>query len=306
MNKITLPVDFKALKEKFGILSYLERISVGQILLFWGFVLVLFGIVYFALSYYGQGVVSSQTGLQVSGWSGLLDSIYFSFITATSTGYGDFLPTGLSKPIALFEVIAGLTIFGMLISKLVSVKQEVILQEVYDISFDERINRLRSALYLFRSDVNKIIERIVTRQIKQKEMKDLWITFSSFESTLTDIRKMTHTRKVRGEYIKEIDAFTLQLILNSIDLSLRKTVELLERLNRRGYSWKNELTLHSIDSIDAYSKEICTFYSKRKIAQGCDEKFARIEEVLKELNYQAYNYDGPVIDKDSELKKWVG
>ena len=86
---------------------------------------------------------------------GFVNSLYFSFITATSLGYGDVVPIGISKFLAGFEVIIGLIVYGVLISKLVGVKQEVLLEEVYNISYEEIIDRLRSGLYLFRSDINR-------------------------------------------------------------------------------------------------------------------------------------------------------
>ncbi len=83
----------------------------------------------------------------------LPDSIYFSFVTATTTGFGDFLPQGWFKLIVIAEVICGLLLLALVTSKLVSIKQDILLKEIYDMSFYERINRLRSGLLLFRQNL---------------------------------------------------------------------------------------------------------------------------------------------------------
>ena len=66
----------------------------------------------------------------------------------------------------MIEAVSGLILFGILISKLVSSKQEIILEEVYDMSYEEKMNRLRSGLYLFRSDANKVIDKVLMKQIR--------------------------------------------------------------------------------------------------------------------------------------------
>jgi len=47
-----------------------------------------------------------------------LNSLYFSVMTATTTGYGDIVPHGVSKLIASFESITAFLIFGIFLAKL--------------------------------------------------------------------------------------------------------------------------------------------------------------------------------------------
>jgi hypothetical protein len=84
---------------------------------------------------------------------GLLSAVYFSAVTATSVGYGDIVPRGAARLLAIIESIAGLVIFGCLISKFVSRRQEELIGEIHRIAFEDRLGRIRTNLHLVRTEV---------------------------------------------------------------------------------------------------------------------------------------------------------
>lgn len=47
-----------------------------------------------------------------------LNSVYFSVMTATTTGYGDIVPQGFSKVIACIESFTAFLVFGIFLAKL--------------------------------------------------------------------------------------------------------------------------------------------------------------------------------------------
>ena len=207
-------VDFKrklAKKPSYSLVVLLDKISFSQVFTFWIIIIILFSIIYFLLAHAPGNSLSMGERLIIPNTDGFFNSLYFSFITATSLGFGDVVPVGISKFLSGFEVIIGLIIYGVLISKLVGVKQEVLLEEVYNISYEEVIDRLRSGLYLFRSDINRVLEKIETDTIKQREVKDLWILFSNLDTTLTDIKQLIIPAKSEKYYHKKIDVFRLEL-----------------------------------------------------------------------------------------------
>lgn len=129
----------------------------NKILALYFLLVVLFGGFYFYLSYtqnhgiyFGDKKISNDFG-------GFLEAEYFSFVTSTSLGYGDIRPVGLSRFLAISEVILSLLLFGILISKLLNTKQEKILEELYEVSFQERFNRIMVGLYNFRSEMDRIV-----------------------------------------------------------------------------------------------------------------------------------------------------
>ncbi len=243
------------------------------------FILIfLFGLAFSYLSTIpGHGLTTSR-GEPITD---ALSSTYFSFISVTSAGYGDIVPKGASRAIAMIEIFVGLMLFGLIISKLVSVKQEIILEEIYDISFDEKINRLRSALYLYRTDTNRLFEKVRTSSIGQREINDLWIHFTSLNVTLHGISKVI-TQRTRA-HTKAIDAFTLELLLNSVDLSLNKTYRLVSLLIEKGRDWRRELTLRHLENIIKTAKRIITYEEQENIPPTAKAKLSEMKQIVSSL-----------------------
>ncbi len=235
-------------------LDILDRISFKQIFGFWVAYMFIFGIIFYVLSLTTDHAVLYKGAPLAHGINGFFTAQYFSFITAASAsqGYGDIFPVGVARFFAVIEAVSGLVIFGVIISKLLSEKQETLLQEVYEISFEEKVNRIRSAFYLFRADVSKIIEKIEHKTISQRSIADLWITFTTLESAMHDVTRLIQPQRDH-KYVKQIDDLSIELVLNSISQSLTKANDLLATLDDNSHSWRNE-TINSI--IDAVSISI--------------------------------------------------
>ncbi|MFH0869842.1 MAG: potassium channel family protein [archaeon] len=282
-------------RASYSFLSIIDQFSFKKIFLIWIFMIIVFGFCYFTLSLSSIHALEYKGAMMPKDFGGLLNSIYYSFITATTTGYGDISPNGLSKLIAVIEVIFGVIIQGMLISKLVGVKQEAILEEVYNISYEEVIDRLRSGLYLFRADVARVMEKIENNTLKQRELRDMWIIFSGLDTALTNIKNFIIPQKNDDSYFyKKIDAFRLELLLNSIKMSMNKVNELVKSLKNHSYEWRNELTLTSIYYDIRVVQEIIEHESKRtsdkKLIDKLNELRILIEDIDSELKVERREY----------------
>ncbi|MBN2459035.1 two pore domain potassium channel family protein [Candidatus Woesearchaeota archaeon] len=263
-------------KPKDRLLKFLDRVSFSQTFLLWLLAIILFAAIYFMLSYTANNSLMYMDDMIEPNAKGLMNSVYFSFITATTLGYGDIAPTGpISKFFAAAEVVIGLIIWALVISKLVGVKQEIILEEVYDISYEEMIDRQRSALYLFRSDVNKVIEKIEGNAIKQREVRDLWILVSGLDVTLSNIKKLIMPGRSEKYYYKNMDVFRLELLLNSLRLSTDKLLDLIVVLKANKLEWRNDMMVSSInedvktikDIIDSQASKM----GEKKVAERINE-----------------------------------
>ena len=271
-------------KKSEALVRFLDRLTFIQTFVLWLFAIIVFGGIYFILSHWSGNSLMYRNEVIEPNATGLLNSVYFSFITATTLGYGDIAPTGpISKLFAALEVVVGLIIWGVVISKLIGVKQEIILEEVYDISYEEIIDRLRSGLYLFRSDVNRFIGKVEANTVKPREIKDLWMIFSGLDATLANIKNFVMPVKGERYYYKKLDVFRLELLLNSIQLSLNKMHELIKSMKVANLDWKNELLLTSIHSDIGIVKEIVEHETKKNHEKKVLDKLEGLRKTIWEI-----------------------
>ncbi|MEK6900314.1 MAG: potassium channel family protein [Nanoarchaeota archaeon] len=221
----------------------LDKIKFYQILLFWFFLIFLFGVIYyFFLGRLGADLVSTVSKQPITKAT---DAVYFSFITATSTGFGDIIPIGFFKVMAIAEVTLGLLLLALVTSKLVSIKQDIILEEIYEMSFKEKINRLRSSLLLFRQHASRIMTHIETDTIDKREINDLYIYIHGMETVLEEMLPLINPEG-KNIFTKSIDPVNTELLVNSGLQSFERLLELLNTLSNSKLDWKRPVTISTI------------------------------------------------------------
>lgn len=237
---------------KIGGVSWIDRLSFLHIFIAWLSIIIFFGIVY----HFSQNDTSFLFyNLEGSPTTKIKDAIYFSFITATTTGFGDIIPHGLFKLIAIFEVVFGLLLLAFVTSKLVSIKQDAILGELYELSLNEKVNRLRSSLLLFRQNLDRIITKIEEGDIQKRELDNIYLYFSSMDDSLNETLTLMERSKYE-RFIKNIDPVSTQLVFNSIISSFEKLHELISMMNQKKIEWKTELNTNLISQCIAVNKEL--------------------------------------------------
>jgi hypothetical protein len=76
---------------------------------------------YFAVVYHSFGIIDTSTGETIQpDW---LNAIYFSVVTWTTLGYGDFKPTELVKAWVMIEALMGYIFMGLFVGKLIFLGQ---------------------------------------------------------------------------------------------------------------------------------------------------------------------------------------
>jgi hypothetical protein len=131
-----------------ALLDSLAARPVGHLLMAWLVLALGFGVIYWVAGVTGFGGLMEHGAMEPASAGGLLSAIYFSFITAMSVGYGDVLPVGAMRVLAILEAAAGLLIFGFVISKFVSRRQEEAIDEIHHIAFEDRLGRVQTGLHL--------------------------------------------------------------------------------------------------------------------------------------------------------------
>lgn len=77
------------------------------LLIIYSIVIIGFGLIYFILSFQGIVLVEDGELRQVDIIGSLIHSFYFSGVTLLTIGYGDIVPTGIGRLIALCEALIG-------------------------------------------------------------------------------------------------------------------------------------------------------------------------------------------------------
>jgi hypothetical protein len=136
-----------------ALVDFIDRQPTSRLFLFWIAMTLVFGLVYWTAGLlHHSGLFEGGKRLDGS-VRGLVDAIYFSFITVTSVGYGDILPHGIARILAVAEAIAGLLLFGAVVSKFVSRRQDRVVQEIHRVTFDERLDRIQTNLHMVLSEL---------------------------------------------------------------------------------------------------------------------------------------------------------
>ena len=137
-------------------LAWVAQRSIGALLGTWFLINLGCGVVYWLVSFVpGHGLRESSQPLGHSA-AALLEAVYFSFVTGLSIGFGDIVPVGLVRVLAVIQGAACLLIFGAIISKLVSGHQEELTEEIHRIAFEDRLGRVRTNLHLVVSELQEI------------------------------------------------------------------------------------------------------------------------------------------------------
>lgn len=261
--------------------EWLDKISFKNIFIIWVLMNVFFALVYFALLHLDSNGVIYSNGTPVqTNIRGLLNLIYFSLVTSTATGFGDLIPIGFSKFVSALEIVSGLLIFGVVISKLISVKQEKILEEIYDLSFEDKVHRLRSSLYMTRSNISSLLMRIDKgKKVSKKSVFDFGLMCTTLHESLLDVVNLTCKTK-KNEFTKTIDEFNLELVINSLRRTLEKLKKIIVILNESEVEWKTAAITESISSILNLSKVI---YDSHINLQHGKELLYKLEQI-RDLN----------------------
>ncbi|WP_202879853.1 potassium channel family protein [Sinorhizobium saheli] len=82
-----------------------------------------------------------------------LDALYFSFVTFTSLGYGEYVPQGFGRVVAIVDVVSGLALTALLIGKFASERQSAILVLLHTSDCQRRISGFSLDLQRFNNSI---------------------------------------------------------------------------------------------------------------------------------------------------------
>lgn len=99
-------------------------------------------LLFYFLSKYQHGIVSTVCPSNEITW---FDSFYFSVVTVSSLGYGDFRPEGVGRVVAIVEVLYGLLFLALIVSKLASERTSALTKLLYASDTQRRLFDFKDA-----------------------------------------------------------------------------------------------------------------------------------------------------------------
>jgi hypothetical protein len=194
-----------------------------------------FAVLYFWFSYHdGQGPTLIEDMPSAS--QRLFNSIYYSIITATSTGYGDITPQGLSKFLAAAQSIMALFLFAAFFPKLISYRQTISLHEVHKLTFEESFHNIREELFITRKDFDLAIENAKNSHIfAEEDWEDLTTAYRRLQSLLLQIPGFYGTDDIHYT----IDARREGLLLGAVHRTLHRIDTVLDVLSTENIPWES-------------------------------------------------------------------
>ena len=250
--------------------------SIGQLLGLWLLVVVGFGVIYWLAALVGAEWLDGAAGPMGNTLEDLMSAIYFSFVTTLTIGYGDTVPMGLARFLAIVEGAAGLLIFGFVISRLVSRRQEQLITEIHAIAFEQRLGRVRTSLHLVLSELQAIAALCADATAPASRARVLAESAAAvFEGELETIHDLLY----RPEQVP--DEQVLESILANVAACLEALQELLRCLPEE--SRRSSVLTKNLDKINAKAVQICGDCVPREYAADLTEWMDRVQELAGQI-----------------------
>jgi hypothetical protein len=217
------------------LLFWLESSLTGYLVLWFGVILT-FAVMYFYLSFVpGQG--SDQIAAVSDPLERFLTALYFSAITGSTVGYGDVLPLGISRGLAALEGVLSFILLAVFVSRIASRKQDAAISDIHLLARDSLFNSFRHGLFIARKDLDIIVQKVESGAVLvERDWKNVRTAFRLMHTQIDNIPQLYATNK-KGE---QIDEDHEQLVLDSVERSLRRAREVMTILEERGISCKSD------------------------------------------------------------------
>ena len=232
-----------------SMLDLVQQRSTLQLFLLWIGTILLSG------SCFWLGALMGEHGLVEAGHpigadlKGFGSALYFSFVTATSIGYGDIVPIGGARVIAVIEAITALLVFGAVVAKFVSHRQDQLVSEIHRITFEDQLDRIETNLHMVISELLSITAMTETKAPLNRITTRLESSVILFSGELRTTRDLLYQPRLM------VEEGVLAAILATLASAMNVLAELLALLPPE-FSRSQPLTI-TLDRLTDLAEEIC-------------------------------------------------
>ncbi len=216
------------------IVEHLTGLNYTTLFGIWAGMTVGFAILYATLSYIGDGQHGPKEILGMGMSLRFYNALYYSIITATSTGYGDIVPHGFSKIVASVQTIMSLLVFAIFVTKLVSHRQEMTIMEVHRLTFEDVFHNSREGMFIARKDFDHIIHNLEDYGTMEMEhWENLVIAYRQLQTLFEEIPDFYQNETHRYT----IDRKREELLLEAVHRTLHRINQMLDLMSIKGVDW---------------------------------------------------------------------
>ena len=251
------------------LLHLIDQLSTQLWVGLWLLTILFSAVVYWATSNYmdGHGLMCTMHREMETPGS-FPTALYFSCVTTTTLGYGDFAPEGISRVFAIFQAFIGMAVVGAVISKILTRHQGHTIAETNLIAVAERSARVLTALN----------EQLVEfQEISRSKEHD-------------DLDKPEHARLVRRwvnaelrfNYLLE----TIQQLLEKREVTPATKTKILEALSNTvtEFGAASKICESSVDSLASVAQLLSICKCTGLGIDSAQPKNHNIDKILKYLN----------------------
>lgn len=286
-----------------------EKVSVTAYVVCLVVLVLVFGILYAYLTPIEQGFYLNDEKQKDALWySHLFNGIYFSVVTISSLGYGDFRPVGVSKILTSLEVLIGVAILGIIIAKLTSRRVEFRISRLSRSNIEAYLEDQASKIYDLGSSLSVMLEDVGDRysntpvptthtsEIKRAASKSELDDIKRFSVLLEDVRiQYQKLREYFAEEIESDDFFQVapsKSLLRVADVAERTAFFLMQVLMalpiRYKSKWLPERHRTQIASIVKDLKEVCHSMENSTTGLHAEESVIKLRAVCANLPRSYY------------------
>lgn len=226
-TKVTLTERAHNVNSESRFFRWIDSVSLLNWLLIWLVAVFVCAISFWLLTWTTEdvhGLRCTVSGSPVS----FFDAVYFSIVTITTLGYGDLIPYGLSRWLAMVEAVVGVFVVGALVSKALSQKQERLLLETNELAFRERLGRILTNIQYLLVEFQGIcpdenVEEHDLMKAQRRMANAVWTLAHVLQSVSETI-----------QHQRQVDALTMKTILATTQNTLNEFQESRERFLRHG------------------------------------------------------------------------
>jgi len=232
-----------------SVLDLVQQRSTLQLFLVWIGTILLSGTCFWLGALIGEhGLLEGGRPLGAD-LNGFVSALYFSFVTATSIGYGDIVPIGVARVIAVVEAITALLIFGAVVAKFVSHRQDELVSEIHRVTFEDRLDRIETNLHMVISELLAITAMTETKAPLNRLTTRLESAVILFSGELRTTRDLLYQPRLL------VEEGVLAAILATLASAMNVLAELLILMPQE-FERSQPLTI-TLNRLTSLAQEIC-------------------------------------------------